>query len=206
MSLLKVVPGDIIAIPAEKNGEWGFVFSRVIINGVVTWIEVFEEFSSHFSINTLEIIKKDFSTQTRLFNPIYAALDFGRYFGKVKWPILVSDPLYTPVQSDFPNIEFEGEGYQEFGIYYKGMTKCVENTGIRRNLESRTIYSNPQLVWRINLFLSGYFEKGTPWNPRIIKSVIDKEGMDWWVNGINSCNNKADEIALKFKNSKVKKK
>jgi hypothetical protein len=199
VSLLKVNPGDIIGIPAEKDAVWGFVLGRIIMTGVVTWIEVFSEFSTNFQIDEKEIEQRDFSSRARLFDPVYVALDFGKYFGKVKWPILGVTPSYTPEQSNFSDIEFEGDSYQELGIYYKELAEHTEVGGLRRNLEDRTIYSNPQLVRRINLYLSGYFEKGTPWNSRVIKSVIDKEGMDWWVAGINSCNDKADAVALEFK-------
>ncbi|MDW9231916.1 hypothetical protein C7S15_6044 [Burkholderia cepacia] len=40
----------------------------------------------------------------------------------------------------------------------------------------------------------------------MVKSIIDKEGMDWWVSGINACNDKADAIARLFKESRAKKK
>lgn len=199
MSLLKVNPGDVIAIPAEKDAVWGFVLGRVIISGVVNWIEVFSEFSSNFNIDENEIAGRDFSEPARLFCPVYAALDFGKYFGKVKWPIVFSTPSYDPEQSGFSDIEFEGESYEELGIFHKGRVEQVEKKGVRRNLEDRTIYSNPQLVWRINLYLSGYCKKGTPWNSRVVKSMIDEKGMDWWVGGIKSCNEKADAVATRFK-------
>lgn len=122
----------------------------------------------------------------------------------MKWPILSSDPLYTPDQSNFSEIEFEGPSYDELGVYYKGGEKFTEKQGIRRNLGDMTIFSNPQLVRCIGLYLSGYIKKGTPWNSRLVKSIIDKEGMDWWVSGINSCNDKADAVALLFKESRTK--
>ncbi len=199
MALLKVNPGDVVAVPAEKKGEWGFVLARVIRSGVVTWIEVFEDFYTDFNIDEKAIAARNFSEEARLFKPVYAAFDFGKYFGKVKWPVLATDASYTPDQSNISSIEFEGDSYQESGIYYKNGVECVEPAGVRRGLENRTIYSNPQLVRRINLYLSGYFEKGVPWNSEVIRAVVEKEGMDWWVDGINACNDKADAVALKFK-------
>lgn len=206
VSMLKTNPGDIIAVPAEKDGVWGFVLARVILSGVVNWIEVFDDFGANFDISREEIAKRDFSVRARLFGPIYAALDFGRYFGKVKWPVLDSDSSYSPELSNFSDIEFEGESYAELGIYRKGRVELQEDGGVRRNLEDRTIYSNPQLVRRVNLYLSGYFHKGAPWNSRVVKSVIDKQGMGWWVDGINACNDKADAVALKFKEREVARK
>ena len=42
MALLKTVPGDIVAIPARKDGLQGFVLSRVIQETKMPTIEVFE--------------------------------------------------------------------------------------------------------------------------------------------------------------------
>ncbi|VWC77159.1 hypothetical protein BLA18110_02462 [Burkholderia lata] len=206
MALLKVVPGDVVAIPSEMNGEWGFVLSRVIFVGATKWIEVFDDFSVDFEGVSASVKSINFSRKSRLFNPILASFDFGKYFCAVKWPILSSDPLYTPDQSYFSEIEFEGTSYEELGIYYKGGEKFTEKHGVRRNLEDMTIFSNPQLVRRVNLYLSGYVKKGVPWNSRLVKSIVDKEGMDWWVGGINECNDKADAVALRFKEKNIKKK
>lgn len=206
MGLLKVKPGDIVAIPCEMSGEWGLVYSRVIFVGVTKWIEVFDEFNVDFDA-VLEGAKSEkFGKKYRLFNPTMASFDFGRNFCSVKWPMLSSDPLYASNQSNFSEIEFEGPSYQELGIYYKGGEKFVEKQGVRRNLDDMTIFSNPQLVRRINLYLSGYIEKGAPWNSRLVKSIIEKEGMDWWVGGINACNDKADVVALAFNEWRTKKK
>ena len=204
MALLKVTAGDIVAIPCERNGEWGFVCSRVILVGATKWVEVFDEFSVDIEAAPGSAKSERFSEDYRLFNPILASFDFGKNFCAVKWPILSSDPLYTPDQSNFSEIEFEGPSYDELGIYYKGGEKFTEKQGIRRNLGDMTIFSNPQLVRCIGLYLSGYIKKGTPWNSRLVKSIIDKEGMDWWVSGINSCNDKADAVALLFKESRTK--
>ncbi|EMD9437017.1 hypothetical protein LGN20_00975 [Burkholderia cepacia] len=206
MALLKVTAGDIVAIPCERNGEWGFVCSRVILVRATKWIEVFDEFSVDFEAAPGRAKQDGFPENSRLFNPILASFDFGKNFCTVKWPILSSDPLYTPELSSFSEIEFEGPSYEELGIYYKGGEKFAEKQGVRRNIEDMTIFSNPQLVRRIGLYLSGYIKKGTSWNSRLVKSIIDKEGMDWWVSGINACNDKADAIARLFKESRAKKK
>ncbi|MCA8293734.1 hypothetical protein LGN19_08030 [Burkholderia sp. AU30198] len=205
MALLKVKPGDVVAIPSEMNGEWGFVLSRAIVVGVTNWIEVFDDFSVDFDITTEDVRSRISSEKSRLFNPILASFDFGKYFGLVKWPVLLADPDYAPSHSDFSEIEFEGASYEELGIYYKGDERFSEQSGVRRNLEDMTIYSNPQLVRRINLHLSGYVDKGVPWNSRLVKSIIDKEGMKWWVDGINACNDKADAVALRFKGQRSNK-
>ncbi|WP_208449601.1 hypothetical protein [Burkholderia ambifaria] len=206
MALLTVTSGDIVAIPAERCGEWGFVYSRVILVGAAKWIEVFDEFSVDFERVSEDVRPEKFAKKSRLFNPIMASFDFGKNFCAVKWPVLSSDPLYTPDQSNFSEIEFEGPSYQELGIYYKGGEKFTEKAGVCRGLDDMTIFSNPQLVRRINLYLSGYIEKGVAWNSRLVKSIIEKEGMDWWVGGINACNDKADAVALAFKEWRAKRK
>lgn len=206
MALLKVTPGDVVAIPGEVNGEWGFVYSRVIFVGATKWIEVFDDFNVDFAAVLEGGRAEKFEKKSRLFNPIMASFDFGKNFCSVKWPILSSDPLYVSDKSGFSKIEFEGPSYQELGIYYKGGEKFTEKPGVRRDLDDMTIFSNPQLVRRINLYLSGYLEKGVAWNSRLVKSIIEKEGMDWWIGGINACNDKADAIALAFKEWRAKRK
>lgn len=196
--LLKVCPGDIIGVPAEKGTRWGFVLARVIRNKPSVWVEVFDKFHHNFHITQEEIKKNNFSKDARLFQPIYAALDFGKYFGKVKWPILATDPIYQPDKSDMSSIEFEGDSYLETGVYSRGGVEHSEEGGLRRDLEDTTIYSNPQLVRRVNLYLSGYMKKGAPWNARQKQAIIEKEGIEWWVDGINACNAHADAVSLKF--------
>ncbi|MBN3839776.1 hypothetical protein [Burkholderia sp. Ac-20349] len=206
MALLMVAPGDVVAIPAEMSGEWGFVLSRVIFVGATKWIEVFDDFSVDFKNASERAESIIFSEKKRLFNPIFASFDFRKYFCMVKWPILSSDPLYTPDQSGFSEIEFEGPSYEELGIYYKGGEEFAEKSGVRRNLDDMTIFSNPQLVRRVNLYLSGYVKKGEPWNSRLVKSIIDKKGREWWVSGIGECNDRADAVALRLKDQSIKKK
>ncbi|WP_155629167.1 hypothetical protein [Burkholderia cepacia] len=206
MALLKVKPGDVVAIPSEMNGEWGFVYSRVIFVGATKWIEVFDEFNVDFEVVLDGAKSEKLGKKSRLFNPIMASFDFGKDFCSVKWPVLSSDHLYASDQSNFSEIEFEGPSYQELGVYYKGGDKFIEKKGVRRNLDDMTIFSNPQLVRRINLYLSGYIKKGTAWNSRLVKSIIEKEGMDWWVGGINACNDKADAVTLVFNEWRTKKK
>lgn len=199
MALLNVNPGDVLGVPARSGGAWGFVLARIIRSDPSPWLEVFGDFSRDFSITEEEVLNRDFSISNRLFNPVYVALDFNRHFGEVKWPILARNPGYSPGQSAAEEIEFEEVSYWKTGVYYRNGIRCQELPGHRRDLEDATIYSNPQLVWRINLYLSGYFAKGAAWNSRLKKSVIEKEGVDWWVGGINACNANMDTIALEFK-------
>ncbi|HIH2744418.1 hypothetical protein L3V59_25740 [Burkholderia aenigmatica] len=205
MALLRVTPGDVVAIPSEMNGEWGFVLSRVIFVGATKWIEVFDDFIVDFKSLSEAAKSINSRKKNRLFNPVLASFDFGKYFCMIKWPILSSDPLYTSDKSGFSEIEFEGPSYEELGIYYKGGEKFTEELGVRRNLDDMTIFSNPQLVRRVNLYLSGCVKKGEPWNSRLVKSIIDKEGERWWVDGIKECGDKADAVALRLKAQSVKK-
>jgi hypothetical protein len=203
MALLKVVPGDIVAIPCKKNDNIGFVLSRVIRYDVVLWIEVFSDFFTDFSVGQTEVLEQDFSTSNRLFNPIYASFDFNKYFGKIKWPILAHSPNYNPeVDSKYSNIEFEDVSYEELGLYLKGGELVYEKNGIRRNLEDRTIYSNPQLVTRINLYMSGYLKKGTVWNYKLTRAITKAEGKDWWRDQIEYCTVLVDIVAQKFKDAR----
>jgi hypothetical protein len=204
MALLKVSPGDIVGVPAAKDGVWGFVLSRVIREDKVLWIEVFSSFLTNFSISETGVLAQDLSGDNRLFNPIYASFDFNRHFGKIKWPILARAPAYTPGQSKISQIEFEGISYFETGLYLKGGKEYREPPGVRRNLEDRTTYSNPQLVHRINLHLSGYVRKGEPWNARLERPLIEREGMYWWSEGEESCKIAADEVASRFLEARKK--
>src|SRR5262245_10289790 len=111
MALLKVQPGDVIGVPAAKNGEWGFVMARVIRDDVVTLIEVFSDFYTNFAISEKEVLQKNFCINNRLFNPVNASFDFNRYFGKIKWPVLAKTPGFDPEQSKISEIEFEGTLY-----------------------------------------------------------------------------------------------
>lgn len=202
MALLKVNAGDVVAIPAVKGGQYGFVLSRVIVPINTRTIEVFSDFLTNFDITEEEVRSQDFSIDNRLFNPVYASFDFSKHFGKVKWPILLSDPTYDREQSKYSEIEFEDASeYQEFGRYYRGGDEYHEPPGVRRNLESKTIYSNPQLMHRVNLHLAGYLKKGEPLNPLRTRAAIEQNGMDWWVDGINACNDIADAIATKLKDA-----
>lgn len=207
MALLKVAAGDVVAIPATKAGELGFVLSRVIVPASTLTIEVFRDFHTTFAITESEIRACDFSASNRLFNPVYAAFDFGKHFGAVKWPILLKDSKFDKESSGYCDIEFEDASeYEELGRYYRGDEECHEPPGVRRNLESRTIYSNPQLVHRINLHLAGYLKVGEPLNPERTRRAIQANGKDWWVNGINVCNGLSDLIAKRLIDSRRHKK
>lgn len=123
----------------------------------------------------------------------------------MKWPVLLHDPNYDKEQSKCSEIEFEySSEYQEFGRYAKGGKECTEPPGVRRNLQDKTIYSNPQLMHRISLHLNGYLKRGEPMNALRERAAIEQNGMDWWVDGVNACNDIADAIATKFKEAQKK--
>jgi hypothetical protein len=199
MALLLVDAGDVIAIPAAKAGKLGFVLARVIIPIRTRTIEVFREFRTDFAISEEEVRAQDFSVASRLFNPVYASLDFGKPFGVVKWPILLKNPHYDKEMSNFSDIEFEdATEYEEFGRYYKGGEECYEPQGVRRDLESRTIYSNPQLVHRIKLHLAGYLNVGEPLNSDRTRKAIQENGEEWWITGISACRDLSDEVTKRL--------
>ena len=201
MAVLKVNQGDILAIPAQKNNGWGFVLSRVIYNDKATCIEVFEKFHDNFGMTPTECLAENFSAGKRLFNPVLVALDFGRHFGKIKWEILAKSPKYDPEQSGLSDIEFENASYPEVGSYTKGRKEFHEPPDVRRSLESRTIYSNTQLVCRINMYIQGIFKKNEPWNPLTLKPVFEQQNENWWSDELKACMEPMDAVALKINNA-----
>ena len=200
MALLKIQPGDVVAIPAMKDGEEGFVLSRVIDSYT---IEIFAGFFTDFSITEDEVKAQDLSILNRLHPPVHASFDFTKYSGKVKWPILLSDSDYDREKSKYSEIEFGGRAeYIDQGIYFKGGKMLWEPDGVRRNLENRTIWSNPQLIQRTNLYLNGILKPGEPFNVQAEQRLIKQYGMDWLINETNACVDLADRIGTKFKESK----
>lgn len=57
MTLLNFELGDVVGIPAEKEGVWGFVLSLAIRKEPSKWIEVFGNFYDNFCITEDEILK-----------------------------------------------------------------------------------------------------------------------------------------------------
>lgn len=205
MAILSRAAGDIIAVPALKDGHWGFLMSRVIYADVVTCIEVFAPFKTNFVITANETLEQIPSIQERLFNPIYASFDFSKNFGKIKWPILAHDLNYDTRQSRASDIEFEGDCYNELGYFLRGRKEFTEPSGVRRVLENRTIYSNPQLVHRINLYFSGVLKKGEVCNAARVRALIEERGMSWWADGVEACRESVDAVAKKFADSHPRK-
>lgn len=202
MALLKTVPGDIVAIPALKDGRQGFVLSRVIERTQVRTIEVFEGFYTNVAMTADEIRALELSVDKRLFAPVYAAFDFHRFYGKVKWPILCQDPEYNPeIQSHLSEIEFETERYAEVGEYMRDGQAHYEPKGVRRNLNDRTIYSNTQLMVRINLFMEGYFPRGTALNVMSARRFLADRGEDWYDAELDACITLADSVATQLKDA-----
>ena len=188
MALLKVQPGDVVAIPARKDAEEGFVLCRVINEKNVLTIEIFADFFTNFSMTGNEIKNKNFSILNRLHPPVHASFDFTKYSGKVKWPILLSNPDYDREESKYSEIEFQDcSEYATRGLYFKGGKIQWEPDGIRRNLEDRTIWSNPQLIQRTNLYLNGILKPGEPFNVQAEQRLIKQYGMDWLINETNAC-------------------
>ena len=203
MALLKVQPGDVVAVPARKDAEEGFVLCRVINEKNVLTIEIFAGFFTDFSITEDEVKAQDLSILNRLHSPVHASFDFTTYSGKIKWPILLSNPDYDPEESKYSEIEFQDcSEYAPRGLYFKSGEIRWEPDGVRRNLEDRTIWSNPQLIQRTNLYLSGILKHGEPFNVQKEQQLIQQYGMDWLVNETNACVDLADRVATKFKESK----
>ncbi|AZE59409.1 MULTISPECIES: Imm26 family immunity protein [Pseudomonas fluorescens group] len=202
MSILKVSEGDIICIPACKHKKWGFVLGRIVLNShYVTWLEVFSKYHSDFSISRDEILRQNFSKNNRLFNPVHVSLDFGKYFGKIKWPTIHTNN-YNQADSNIEDIEFASPDYKISGIFYKNNKELHEPADRRRPLEDCTIYSNPQLIHRINLHLSGIANKTIPWNAETIHNLIEQRSIKWWLDGIQYCADSVDAAAREFKISK----
>lgn len=205
MALLSVIPGDIVPIPCLKGGDMGFVLSRVIRKDVTKWIEVFAEFYQDVAMSEDEVLAQDFSISNRLFNPVYASFDFNKFFGKIKWPILAHYPDYDPeLHSKHSEIEFRDTTYDELGMYLKGRKVYYDPPHIRRNLEDRTIYSNPQLIHRVNLYVSGCLKKGTIWNFLLERKLLKKKGIEWWEEQIDQGVIIADTVGQKFKDARKK--
>lgn len=204
MALLKTVPGDIVAIPALKDGQQGFVLSRVVERTQVRTIEVFEGFYTNFAMTAEEIRALELSVDKRLFAPVYAAFDFHRFYGKVKWPILCQDTEYDPeIQSHLSEIEFETERYAEVGEYMRNGQAHYEPDGVRRDLNNRTIYSNTQLMVEINLFLEGYFPRGTALNVTSERRYLADRGLDWYNAELDANIVLADTVATKLKEAQA---
>lgn len=204
MALLKTVPGDIVAIPALKDGQQGFVLSRVIQETKMLTIEVFDGFYTNFAMTAKEIRALGLSIDKRMFPPVYAAFDFHRFYGKVKWPILCQDPEYDPeAQSRLSEIEFETERYAEVGEYMRNGVAHYEPEGVRRDLNDRTIYSNTQLMVGINLFLEGYFPKGTALNVKSEKRLLADRGLDWYRAELDANIVLSDTVATKLKEAQA---
>lgn len=205
MAILTVHPGDIVAIPAQQNEQQGFVLSRVIQeNTQVTTIEVFEGFHNNFSITADEIKALGLSIDQRLFPPVYVAFDFNKFFGKVKWPILDQDPNYdSEAHSRLSAIEFATERYDEVGEYMRNGQTYFEPDGIRRPLNNRTIYSNTQLIVRINLFLQGDYARGTALNVWSDRMFLASKGLDWYNAELNTCLALSDTVATTLKEAQA---
>ena len=212
MALLKKSLGDIIGVPAMQGEELGFVLMRIIrTKHPVTWSEVFKGFYTNFSITAEEVLACDFSKENILFGPVHTSLDFNKYFGKTKWPILAHDTSAEVDQADNPDIEFASHDYFSSGIYYKAEKDYFNPPDQRREIEDNLIYSNPQLIRRINLHLSGYLKPGRKWSYIVGQELVrdqalrDSAGKAWPEADMDHCLLVAEEVAQKFKLARKKK-
>jgi hypothetical protein len=212
MALLKVAVGDIVGVPAMRGETIGFVLMRIIrTKHPVDWSEVFKDFHTNFSMTAEEALACDFSKENMLFGPVYTSLDFNKFFGKTKWPVLAHDTSAETDQADNPEIEFASHDYYSSGIYYKAGKDYFNPPDQRREIEDNTIYSNPQLIQRINLHLSGYLKPGRKWSYIVEREIIrdkalrDSEGKAWPEEDIDNCLWIAEEGAQKFKLTHKKK-
>lgn len=206
MGLLNADPGSIVAVPAKKDQQFGFVLARTITPTGNRIIEVFQGFYTNFAITNEQVKEQDFSINNRLFPPIHAGLNFTKYDSKVKWPILLTDPLYDKEQSKYSEIEFNQTdyAYDESGLYTKGGISCNEPFGVRRNLQCPQIFSNPQLIFRINRHLSGQMAVGEVSNVYTERKFLDLYGLKWWTDSLLECQTLADEVATLMKEAQKK--
>lgn len=199
MAILGATPGDVIPIPAQVRGESGFVLSRVLYRAAVTVVEVFDGFRTDFLSVAENLDAFGFRIEYRLFAPVFAAFHFHKYFGTVRWPVLGKVGTPTEWKQRFERAEFAEVDYQTSGRFERGNIRCKESGWDRRPLEGSTIYSNPQLIHRVNLHLSGRLARGEPLTPLRMASIMASEAPGWLEGEFESCRRLADEVGTRFK-------
>ena len=197
MALLKVDVGDLIAVPARMGVTHGFVMSRVLRDGVWVILEVFSDFRHEGCVECDWLINGTVSLGERMFAPVRVSLDFNKYLGKEKWPVLKLS-LMMPSNSDLPISELEWEGppdqYDSIGLYHRGDEIRYEPDGVRRSLESGHLYANPQLLRRIDLHLRGIMSPMQALNYRVERELMQRFGADTCKQEILEWVERSDEI------------
>ncbi len=201
MALLKVVPGDVIPIPCQLGEDLGYVLSRVIGRSKVIVLEVFADFHTDFAQPDIVMGQQAMGVSNRLFSPVYVSFDFSKYFGKLKWPILGCSGNLAEWQQRLSEAEFEEAGYQVTGRYVKGGVRLKEETDERRSLEPGTIYSNPQLIHRINLHMAGRLGRFEALTSRRLAELMAEESAGWIDAELDRCLVIADEVAMRLRNA-----
>jgi len=199
MASLKVQPGDVIPIPCKLGQDLGFVISRVIGRSKVNVIEVFSDFHAETCDPYAVMEKQSMDPSERLFSPVYASFDFSKYFGKVKWPVLGSVGTHAEWERLLGEVEFAEAAYQESGRYVRGGVRLKETSDERRSLEPGTIYSNPQLIHRINLHLAGRLDRCEALTSKRLAELMAEEPSGWLEVELDKCLLIADEVAIKLR-------
>jgi hypothetical protein len=199
MAILNANPGDAIPIPAETLGVQGYVLSRVLYRNPVTVVEVFGGFSEGLPWKDNRL-HGGCLVSDRMFAPVFASFDFNKHFGKVPWPIL-SMSGDADLQHLFNTAEFAEVGYAETGRYFRGAQRCQEPPDVRRPLEGTQIYSNPQLILRVNLHLNGVLAPMEPLTPARTRQLMAIQPDGWWEAELARCKSLSDQMADAWRRS-----
>lgn len=197
MALLKVAPGDLIAVPARNGALHGYVLARVLHDGEWVVLEIFSEFRDEGFVDFDWIMNGSGHLGERMFSPIRASLDFNKQLCKQKWPLLRLSLMMEPgVDLSISNLEWEGppDQYDAIGLYYRGGEIVYEPNGVRRSLESGHLYSNPQILRRIDLHLRGIMAPMQALNYRVERELMRRFGADKCTQEILEWVERSDEI------------
>jgi hypothetical protein len=203
MAILKINAGDVFAIPAALNGAEGFVLARCIHDENVTLLEVFKSFCTDISAAVDRIDVTGLVPENWLIRPVKAGLDFNKYFGLVKWPILAENPAYEVSMSNFDEIEFADSAYHQNRRYWRRNTPYAEPPGVCRSLNDMTLWSPDQLISMINFRLAGLILDGEGLNPQTVRRLMDQYGGDsplnWIASHAKAGQELSDRVAGEFK-------
>jgi hypothetical protein len=176
MARSRFVTGDIIAVPSQKEGVYGFVLARVIDH--IQWhtIEFFSEFHTNYSMTVDDVIGMNLGIKDRLFDPVYAVFLFSKLTGATKWPVLMHNPDYDPERdSKFSEIILLCVEYEEDGSYRKGGEIFFDDCH-DRIAEEDTIWQTNQLVLRVKYYMDGIYKKGEIFSLCKIQRELIKTG------------------------------
>jgi hypothetical protein len=176
MAILKLVAGDIIAVPSQNDGVYGFVLARVIRRIIWHTIEVFSEFHTDYSMTADDVVRMNLGIKDRLFDPVGAVFLFSKLTGATKWPVLMHNPDYDPERdSRFSEIIWLCSEYEEDGMYLKGDEEFFDDCH-DRIAEDRTIWQTHQLVLRVKYYMDGIYKKGEVFDLCKIERELMKTG------------------------------